>query len=275
MIPQRLVASAAVGFSIAGLLSPAYAENAKPAYALADTLHVPGPTRWDALTFDAARRRLFITHGDSVDVLDVDAKKIAATIPGLSGVHAVALAPEFNKGFITEGKADRVAMFDLTTLKVASTAPAGKKPDLIFYDEATKRAFAANAESGDLTAIDAASGAVAGTIALEGKPEFIAADGKGRLYVNLEDKAEIAVVDAAAMKVLARYDLSASCKSPTGLAMDRAKGACSRPAATRRWSSSTPRAARSSTPCPSADTATARPSIRRPASRSAQTARGR
>jgi DNA-binding beta-propeller fold protein YncE len=105
-----------------------------------------------------------------------------------------------------------------------ATAPTGKKPDVVLYDEATKRAFAADGESGDLTAIDAVSGAVAGTIALGGKPEFIAADGKGRLYVNLEDKAQIAVVDAAAMKVLAHYDLGPACESPTGLAMDQAGG---------------------------------------------------
>ncbi len=157
-------------------------------------------------------------------MLDAEAKTIVATIANLSGVHAVALAPEFNKGFITEGKADRVSIFDLSTLKVLATAPTGEKPDVIAYDEATKQVFAADGESGDLTAVDAASGAVAGTIALGGQPEFIAADGKGRLYVNLEDKAQIAVVDAKALKTVAHYDLAPACKSPTGLAMDQAGG---------------------------------------------------
>jgi DNA-binding beta-propeller fold protein YncE len=220
----RQCAWLALGLSFSALPTAAHAEDAKPAYALTDTLHLPGPTRWDALTFEAAHHRLFITHGDSVDVLDTQAKTIVATIASLSGVHAVALAPEFNKGFITEGKADRVAIFDLATLKVVATAPTGKKPDLVFYDEASKRAFAADGESRDLTAIDAASGAVVGTIALEGKPEFIAADGKGRLYVNLADKAQIAVVDAAVMKVLAHFELAPACESPTGLAMDQAGG---------------------------------------------------
>jgi hypothetical protein len=97
VISARLFSTTAMIFFTSGLLPPAHAQNSRPTYALADTLHLPGPTRWDVLTFDAPHHRLFITHGDSVDVLDAQAKTIVATIANLSGVHAVALAPEFNK----------------------------------------------------------------------------------------------------------------------------------------------------------------------------------
>jgi DNA-binding beta-propeller fold protein YncE len=203
-------------------LPAAHAENSKPAYALTDTLNLPGPTRWDCLTFDAPHHRLFITRGERVDVLDTQAKKVVGAISNLEGVHAVALAPEFNKGFVTEGKANRVTIFDLTTLKALTTVPTGDKPDVAVYDEATRQVFVADGESGDLTVIDAASGALVGKVVLGGQPEFIAADGKGRLYVNLEDKAQIAVVDAKALKTTAHYDLTPACTSPTGLAIDRA-----------------------------------------------------
>ena len=218
----RLLCIVSASLCALGVAAEAHAENGKPTYAVADTLNLAGSTRWDYLTFDASRHRLFITRGDSVDVLDTDSKTIVGTIPGLKGVHGVALAPGFNKGFITEGKNNRVSVFDLATLQILTTIPTGAKPDAVVYDEATQRVFAADGDSGDLTAIDAASGAAIGAIALGGQPEFIAADGTGRVYVNLEDKSEIAIVDARTLKLLARYDLAPGCKSPTGLAMDQA-----------------------------------------------------
>jgi len=212
------VLAVALGFS-----GKAQAETAISNYALIDTAHFPGSVRWDYLTFDTQNHHLFITRGDSVDVWDTDGEKIVATIPNLEGTHGVAIADDLNKGFITEGKANRVTVFDLTTLKTTLTVPTETKPDAIVYDPATGRVFAANGESGSLTAINAKDGAVIATIKLDGKPEFAVVDGKGRLYVNLEDKAKLAVVDTKKLSVKTRYDLAATCEEPTGLAIDAAK----------------------------------------------------
>lgn len=219
---SRLFRLVATSLCLSGFVSLARAEDATPTYAMADPLHLPGSTRWDYLTFDAPHRRLFITRGDSVDVLDVGSKKIVGAIAHLDGVYGVALAPDLNKGFITEGKANRVSIFDMTSLKVLATTRTGEKPDAVAYDAATRRIFAADGESGDLTVIDASSGAAIGAIKLDGQPEFVVVDRRGRLYVNLEDKSQIAVVDTKTMKLLARYDLAPACERPTGLAMDTA-----------------------------------------------------
>jgi len=189
-------------------------------YALVDTLHLPGLTRWDCLTYDSKEHRLFITRGESVDVLDVTTKKIVGSIPNTSGVHNVALASEIGKGFISNGKTNTVTVFDLTTLKPLASAPTGTKPDVLVYDEPTQRVFVANGDSGDMTVLNAKDETVAATIKLDGQPEFSVVDGKGKLYVNLEDKSQIAIVDTKELKVIAHYNLSPSCEAPTGLAID-------------------------------------------------------
>ncbi len=191
-----------------------------PEYTVLETLHLPGAVRWDYLTIDTAGRRLFITRGDSVDVLDVTTGKVIGSIADTWGAHGVALAPEFGKGFVSDGAANTVTAFDLATLKTIATVPTETKPDAIVYDSASRRVFAANGDSGSLTVIDVMSDVVVGTVALGGRPEFAAADGKGRLYVNLEDIARIAVIDTIEMKVVANYDLGSVCKAPSGLAID-------------------------------------------------------
>jgi YVTN family beta-propeller protein len=221
-IAFRLFAFAVICW-IVGLPGAASAEKVKPDYTLTDTLPLPGSTRWDYLAFDAMNSRLFITRGDNVAVLDTHGKKIIATIPNLDGVHGVALAPGLNKGFITEGKANRVAVFDLKTFGILAKIPTGNKPDAVVYDEATGRVFAADGDSGELTVIDAANNQATATIKLDGQPEFAVVDGAGTLYVNLEDKSQIAVVDTRALKLVAHYDLARACDGPTGLAMDKAR----------------------------------------------------
>jgi YVTN family beta-propeller protein len=200
----------------------AHASILNPNYFLTDTLPLPGSTSWDYLTFDTTNHRLFITRGDSIDVLNTDSKKIIGTIPNLEGVHGVALAFDLGKGFVTEGTANRVTVFDLVTLKILTTVPTGNKPDAVVYDEATQRIFAANGDSGDLTTIDAKTDAVLGTIKLGGDPEFAAVDSKGHLYINLENKAQIAVVDTQNLKTTAHYNLAPVCERPTGLTIDTA-----------------------------------------------------
>jgi DNA-binding beta-propeller fold protein YncE len=135
-------------------------------------------------------------------------------------VHGIALAPEFGRGFISNGQSGTVTIFDLKTFaKIGDDVPAGKNPDAIVYDPSSKRVFAFNGRSSDATAIDAKDGKLAGTIALEGQPEFAAADGKGHVYVNIENKSEIVDIDAKKLAVEHRWPL-APCEEPSGMAMD-------------------------------------------------------
>jgi DNA-binding beta-propeller fold protein YncE len=180
---------------------------------------IPGTGGWDYVTVDAAARRVYVSHATQVEVLDADSLKVIGTISDTPGVHGIAVAPEVGKGFITAGKVDAVVVFDLTTLKSTSRVPTGKKPDAIVYDSASKQVFAMNGSSDSATAINAADGTVSGTIALGGGPEFAVVDGKGSLWVNLEDKSEMLQIDTKALKVVNRWPL-APCQEPSSLAFD-------------------------------------------------------
>jgi DNA-binding beta-propeller fold protein YncE len=191
-------------------------------YHLLKKISVGGEGGWDYLTFDSATRRLFISRATKVIVLDVDSGKSVGEIPDTQGVHGIALAPEFGRGFTSNGRAGTVTIFDLKTLATIGTAQAGTNPDAIVYDPASRRVFAMNGRSSDSTAIDAATGKVAGTVALAGKPEFAAADGAGHVYVNIEDKSELWEIDSQKLTVTAKWPL-APCQEPSGLAMDIAR----------------------------------------------------
>jgi DNA-binding beta-propeller fold protein YncE len=188
-------------------------------YHVSKTIPVGGEGFWDYATVDADARRLYVSHGTHVVVLDADTQAVVGDIPDTQGVHGIAIASEFGRGFVSDGRANNVTMFDLKTLKTLATIPAGTNPDAIIYDPASKRVFAMNGRSGDITAINAADGKVAGTIAIGGKLEFAAADGKGAIFVNVEDKSELAHIDAEKLTVLHRWPL-APCTEPSGLAMD-------------------------------------------------------
>lgn len=181
---------------------------------------LPGNVQWDYLTYDEPSKRLFITRGDHVDVFDTTLNRVIASVTDTPGVHGVALAPDLNKGFTSNGRNDTVTIFERSSLKVLGTVPTGKNPDAIVYDPLTRRVFAANGKSGDLTVIDGVKDIVLATIAIGGKLEFAAVDGKGRLYVNIEDANTLAVIDTVNLAMLAKYDLSPSCNEPTGLAID-------------------------------------------------------
>lgn len=190
-------------------------------YHLLKKVPVPGNGGWDYLTLDTAARRLYVSHGTEVNVLDPDAGTVVGKIAGLSGVHGVAVVPEINRGFISNGTTNDVAMFDLKTLEIVGRLPAGNKPDAIIYDRATKRVIADNNGGDSSTIIDAAGGKVTGTIELGGAPEFAAGDGKGKVFINLEDKSEVVKIDPIALKLEARWPLK-PCQTPTGMAMDTA-----------------------------------------------------
>ena len=196
------------------------AEKGDGPYSVKSKKTVGGEGGWDYLAVDSDAHRLYITRGTHVMVLDAGDLKVVGDIPNLNGIHGVALATDLGKGFISNGREGNVVIFDLKTLKETSRVKAGTNPDAIIYEPTTKRVFAFNGRSHDATAIDAATGTVAGTIDLGGKPEFSVADGKGGLFVNIEDKSELVSIDPKKLTVLNRWPL-APCESPSGLAIDK------------------------------------------------------
>jgi DNA-binding beta-propeller fold protein YncE len=208
-----------VATGVGAVIPVALAIAAATGYHITTEIKVGGEGGWDYLTVDSAARRLYVSHATHVVVIDLDANKVVGDIPDTPGVHGIAIAPELNRGFISNGRGNNVAIFDLKTLKIIGTAATGENPDSIRYDAVSGRVFAFNGRSKSATAIDAKSGTVAGTIPLPGKPEFSIADGKGRVYVNIEDTNEIVEIDAAKAAVLKKYSLS-PCDGPSGLAFD-------------------------------------------------------
>ena len=193
---------------------------ASSGYKLASKVAVGGDGLWDYLEVDSATHHVFVSRGTHVMVLDSSAK-LVGDIPNTQGVHGIALAPEFNKGFTSNGGDATVTIFDMKTFNTLSTAKTDRVPDAIIYDPGSKRVFTMNGGGRSATAIDAASGAVAGTVPLGGRPEFAAADGKGHVFANLEDKSEVVEIDSKALTVLDTWPL-APCDSPSGLAIDPA-----------------------------------------------------
>lgn len=180
-----------------------------------------GSTReyFDYITVDSSARRVYLSHGTEIKVIDADSGALVGNITGLKQDHGVAVASEFGRGFITDGGQGKVIIFDLKTLKPIGEAKADKDADSIVYDPASKRVFAMNGDPHSSTVIDAKSGTVAGTIDLGGGPEFAVADGKGTVYVNIEDKNELVAIDSQTLKIKSRWPL-APAGAPTALAMD-------------------------------------------------------
>jgi YVTN family beta-propeller protein len=189
-------------------------------YSVTKKIPISGQGSFDYLTVDESGRRLYVSHGTQVEVLDVDSGAVVGSIPNTLGVHGIAIAAEFGRGFVSNGQPSTVTIFDLKTLKPISDVPTGKKPDAIIYDPATKRVFAFNGGSDSATAIDAATGKVAGTVDLKGGPEFAAADGRGFVYNNLEDENLVVKIDATKLTVEQRWP-TAPCASPSSMAIDR------------------------------------------------------
>jgi len=194
--------------------------DAQAGYNIIKKIPIPGQGSWDYLTVDEAARRLYVSHGTQVEVLDLDSGAIVGKIANTLGVHGIAIAPELGRGFVSNGQSSTVTIFDLKTLGTISEVPTGKKPDAIIYDPATSRVFAFNGGSNSAAAIQGASGKVAGTIDLGGGPEFAAADGAGYVYDNLEDESLVLKINARSLKVEQRWP-TAPCASPSSMAMDR------------------------------------------------------
>jgi DNA-binding beta-propeller fold protein YncE len=175
---------------------------------------------FDYITFDPDSRRLYLSHGSEVLVVNADTGEEAGNISGLKRSHGVAVVPEVGRGFISDGAQGKVVLFDLKTLKVVGEAKTAPDADCIIYDPASKRVFTFNGDSHNATAIDPATGNNVGTIDLGGGPEFAVADGQGFIYNNLEDKSEVLAIDSRNLKVKSRWPI-APAGAPAPIAMDR------------------------------------------------------
>src|SRR5271166_5855623 len=213
---KRILALIVALFSIA--VVPATAQKS---FKLADRVKLGGEGGWDYLTYDPDANRVFITRGNHVMVVDAKSLKPTGDITDLSGTHGVALAPALGRGFITSGGDNMLVIFDLKILKVLDKVKVGERPDAILYDDSAKRVYTFNAKSQDSTVVDATSGKVVGTIPLGGKPETAVADGKGNVYVNIEDRSEIVRIDTAKLTVAEHFPM-AGCDDPSALAIDAA-----------------------------------------------------
>ena len=180
-----------------------------------------GEGGWDFVTVDPVHHRLYIPRGSHVMVLDADSLTVVGDVPNTPGVHGVEVVPSAGRGYTTNGRDTSVTVFDLTTLETLGRVRVGLRPDAIVYDPATQRVFTMNAGSNDASAIDVASGTVVATIPLGGRPEVAVCDGKGRMYVNLEDSSQVVAVDTRLLKTTTRWSLAPG-EGPTGLAIDAA-----------------------------------------------------
>jgi DNA-binding beta-propeller fold protein YncE len=202
------------------LLGSVAALAQKP-YSVLAQWKIGGEGGWDYLTSDPAAHRLYVTHGPRVEVLDSDTGKVVGAITGLKGTHGVALDDSGKYGYVSDGGANAVVVFDRTSFATVASIPAGTNPDGIVFEPKTKTVWAFNGRSSNATVIDTAQRKAVATIALSGKPEFPVADGTGTVFANIETRNEIVRFDAAAKSITATWPV-ANCDSPSGLAIDTA-----------------------------------------------------
>jgi DNA-binding beta-propeller fold protein YncE len=188
-------------------------------YKLTGRYPIAGTQSWDYVSIDSTARRLYVSHQTQVEVLDADSGKVIGTIADTPGVHGIAIATGMNRGFTSNGAENKVSVFDTRNLALISKIDVGAGPDGIYYDPRTRRVFTNNHGSHDISAIDAASGKVVGTVKAEGDGEQAVIGADGLIYVNLEDKAEVLVFDPDSLQVKNRFPIGIA-KTPTGLAYD-------------------------------------------------------
>src|SRR6266481_1249417 len=183
--------------------------------------HYPigGVGGFDYVAIDSSARRLYVSHGTQVEVLDADSGKVVGTIPDTPGVHGAAIASAFKHGFTSNGRENKVSMFDPTSLALIKKIDVGKGPDGIYYEPKTNRVFTNNHGTHDITAIDAKTGEVVGTVKAEGDGEQAIIGADGMIYVNSENTAEVVVFDPKSLEVKKRFPIGVA-KTPTGLAYD-------------------------------------------------------
>lgn len=218
---SALLATPVLSIMLAGCAhAPAKAANPTTTYAVAASYPIAGEGRWDLLAVDSQRHHLFLSRGDRVQVMDTRDGKVVGTIPATDGVHGIAIVPALGHGFTSNGHSNTLTEFDLETLKpLRNIALSGQSPDAEVLDSASGNLFVFNARSNNASVIDTAAGKEIATIAFDGNPELGASDDKGHVYVNIEDKAQLVMIDTAKLKVAATWSLP-GCEEPTGLGLD-------------------------------------------------------
>lgn len=208
-----------VGVSANCAIAPvSRASDAPGPYHISKSISLGAPERWDYLTFEPISNRVFVAHGDRIDVVDVASEKIVGQV-AVDGANGTAIIPGIGKGYAGSRGGKSVLVFDLNTFKVIKTLPAAEDTDAIVYDPASKRVFLMQGDPHSMTVVDTTTDSVVTTVHLSGQPEFAAVDGSGKLFVNIEDKREIQRVDTKTGQVDATWPIPA-CDSPHGLAID-------------------------------------------------------
>jgi DNA-binding beta-propeller fold protein YncE len=202
-----------------------YAAPQDSGYRVLRTIKLGGEGGWDYVTVDSAARRVYIPRSTHILVIDADSGKQVADIQGMNGLHGVAVAPEFNRGFVTGNKTEQegtVYIFDLKTLMLTSSMKSNSiDTDSLLYDPSTKRVYVNNGDGMNLTVVDAATAKVAGTMAFNANPEAAAADGKGNIFQDYEDKGQVVEYDAMKLTIKNKYP-TPGCEAPVAMAMDKA-----------------------------------------------------
>ncbi|MDP4210025.1 MAG: YncE family protein [Bacteroidota bacterium] len=194
--------------------------SAQSNYKIVNKMHLEGEGGWDYISTDAVNGRIYVSHATVAQVVDSKTGKLLGTIPDTKGIHGIAFATGLNKGFTSNGRDSSVTVFDLKTLQVITKVKVtGKNPDAILYDPFSKKVFTFNGGSANATVIDAITNKVVATIPLDGKPEFSATDGKGTIFVNIEDKSSINVINSSTLKVTRHWSIAPG-EEPSGLALD-------------------------------------------------------
>jgi DNA-binding beta-propeller fold protein YncE len=205
--------------ALLGLFAAALLTQGATDYKIQTRYPIAGSGGWDYITIDAPARRLYVSHATQVEVLNVDNGQLIGTIADTPGVHGIAIAPEFKHGFTSNGKENKVSVFDPSDLHLIKKIDVGQGPDGIYYDAASKRVFINNHGSNDITAIDAEALEIVGTVQVDGAGEQMVTGRDGLLYVNLEDKSEVVAFDAKSLAIKHRFPIGVA-KTPTGLAFD-------------------------------------------------------
>lgn len=209
-----------VGFVMMTSFATLNAQAQKSEYQIAKSIQLTSDGGWDYLSVDEVNQKLYVSHSSQVNVVDLKTGAEIAVIPETAGVHGIAIANDLNKAFISCGRDSSVTVVDLTTFKlIAKVTGTGKNPDAILYDPFSKKVFTFNGRSSSSTVIDAVTLKIIATIPLAGKPEFSQADGKGKVYVNIEDKSLIAIINSVTMKVEKEWSIAPG-EEPSGLALD-------------------------------------------------------
>jgi DNA-binding beta-propeller fold protein YncE len=220
---KYFVAPAFGGFAAGLLLLSSLASAAPPAYKVLSKIKIGGGARWDYVFVDSANHRLYVSHGTQTEVIDTTTDKLVATIPDTKGVHGIAVANDLGKGFTSNGTTNDVTIFDLKTNKATGNVKTGANPDAIIYEPVTHHVLTFNGRSNDATVFDAKTGnVIAAALPVGGKPEFAQVDGKGHVYVNIENTNEVIEINAKDATVTKRYSI-APCDGPSGLAFEPKK----------------------------------------------------